>query len=82
MAMPATRVISRSSGGRLGERLISSGSAIFSVTNRCTARRRRSIVQLCPLWLSTRTTSSQLCCGRIRRTVGSQICAVTISSSR
>lgn len=44
MAMPATKVINRSSGGRRGERWSSSVSAIFSRTSRCTARRNFSIV--------------------------------------
>jgi hypothetical protein len=33
------------------------------------------------LLLRTRTTSSQLCCGRIRRTVGSQSWAEVMRSS-
>lgn len=80
MAMPATRVISRSSGGRRGDRLIKSAAAILSRTSRWTARRSFSIVQHWPLWFSTRTTSSQLCCGRIRCTVGSQVGAEAIRS--
>lgn len=36
MAMPATRVISRSSGGRFGDRFIKDASAMRSRTRRCT----------------------------------------------
>ena len=49
MAMPATSVIRRSSGGRRGAALISSGAARRSRTSRRTERRSRSTVQLLAL---------------------------------
>ena len=73
MAIPATSVIRRSSGGRRGARLINSGAARRSRTSRRTERRSRSTVHCWPLWFSTRTTSPQLCCGRIRCTVGRKL---------
>ena len=54
MAIPATSVIKRSSGGRRGARLITSGTARRSRTSRRTERRSRSTGQRWPLWLSTR----------------------------
>jgi hypothetical protein len=70
MAIPAISVTKRSSAEREGVRSSKEAFAMRCVTILLTARRNRPPVQSCPLPLSTRATSSQLCTGRIRCTVG------------